>query len=96
VNGKIGSGDYTVYYSAGKCAERGLAIVVYKIVVRIVFKKIVYDRIIANKLDAKPINILMIQVYMLTSEHEDDGVEELYCVIEEILEGDGKGKQSPL
>ena len=32
----------------------------------------------------------MIQVYMPTSEHEDDEGEELYGVIEEILE-DGKG-----
>jgi hypothetical protein len=28
----------------------------------------------------------MIQVYMPTSEHEDDAVEELYGIIEEILE----------
>jgi len=28
---------------------------------------------------------------MLTSEHEDDEVEELYDIIEEILEEDGKG-----
>jgi exonuclease III len=49
------------------------------------------DRIIAIKLQAQPINILMMQVYMPTSEHEDDEVEELYGIIEEILEGDGKG-----
>jgi hypothetical protein len=54
--------------------------------VRSVAKKIVYnDRIIAIKLQAEPINILMIQVYMSTSEHGDDEVEELYSVIEEIL-----------
>ena len=32
---------------------------------------------IAIKLRAEPINILMMQVYMPTSEHEDDEVEEL-------------------
>ena len=37
------------------------------------------DRIIAIKLEAEPINILMMQVYMQTSEHEDE-VEELYDV----------------
>jgi len=38
-----------------------------------VVKKIVYnDRNIAIKLQAESINILVMQVYMPTSEHEDD------------------------
>jgi len=66
--------------------------VVHKTIVRSVVKKIVHnDRIITIKLQAEPINILMMQVYMSTSEHEDDEVEELYDIIEEILEEDGKG-----
>ena len=61
--GEIRSGDYTVYYSGGECAEKGVAIVVRKSVVRSVVKKIVYnDRIIAIKLQEEPVNILMIQV----------------------------------
>jgi exonuclease III len=69
-----------------------VAIMVHRIVVRIVVKKIVYnDRIIAIKLQEEPINILMMQVYMPTSEHEDDEVEELYGIIEEIIESVGKG-----
>jgi len=55
------------------------------------FEILDHDRIIAIKLQSQPINILMIQVYMPTSEHEDDEAEELYGVIEEILEEDGKG-----
>ena len=56
--GKIRSGDYTVYYSGGEWDERGVAIVVHKSVVRIVDKKIVCnDRIIAIKLKAEPVNI---------------------------------------
>ena len=39
--GEIRSGDYTVYYSRGEQAERGVAIVVHKSVVRSVVKKIV-------------------------------------------------------
>ena len=67
-----------MYYSGGERAEKGVAIVMHKSVVRSVVKKIVYnDRIIAIKLQVEPINILMIQVYMPTSEHEDDEVEEL-------------------
>ena len=54
------------------------------------------DRIIAIKLEAEPINILMMQVYMPTSEHENDEVEELYDVTEEILEEDGKGETNTI
>jgi len=81
-----------VYYSRGERAEKGVAIMVHKSLVRSVVKKIVYnDRIIAIKLQAQPISILMMQVYMPTLEHEGDEVEELYDIIEEILEEDGKG-----
>jgi len=94
--GEIRSGDYTVYYSGGEQAEKGVAIVVYRSIVRSVVKKIAYnDRIIAIKLQAEPINILMMQVYMPTSEHEDDEVEGLYDITEEILEEDGKVTQTP-
>jgi len=94
---EIKSGDYTVYYSGGERAEKGVAIVVHKNVVRSVVKEIVYnDKIIAIKLQAEPINILMIQVHMPTSEHEDDEVEELYGVIEEILEEDGKANTNTI
>jgi exonuclease III len=76
--GEIRCGDYTVYYSGGERAEKGVAIVVHRSVVRSVVKKIVYNnRIIAIKLQAEPINILMMQVYLPTSGHEDDEVEEL-------------------
>jgi exonuclease III len=95
--GEIRSGDYTVYYSGRERAEKCVAIVGHKSVVRNVVKKIVNnDRNIAIKLQAEPINILMIQVYMPTSEHEDDKVEELYGVIEEILEEDGKGNKNTI
>ena len=67
-------------------------IVVHKSVVRSVVKKTVCnDRIIALKLKAKPVSILIIQVYMPTSEYEDDEVEKMYDTIEEILEEDGTG-----
>ena len=39
--GAIRSGDCTVYYSRGERAERGVAIVVYKSIMRSVVKKIV-------------------------------------------------------
>ena len=53
-----------MYHSGGERAEKCVAIVVHKGILRSVVKKIVYDdRIIAMKLKAEPINILMMQVY---------------------------------
>jgi len=76
--GEIRSGDYTLYYSGGEWAERGVAIVVHKSIMRSVVKKIVCnDRIIALKLKAEPVSILIMQVYIPTSEYEDDEVEKL-------------------
>jgi hypothetical protein len=49
------------------------------------------DRIIAVKLNAEPVNILIVQVYMPTSDYEDEAVKELYDRIEDVLEEDGKG-----
>jgi exonuclease III len=88
--GKIKSGDCKMYYSGGERTENDVAIVVHKSVVGGVVKKIAYnDRIIAIKLQAEPIYFFIMQVYMPTSEYEDDEAEK--CdIIEEILEEDGK------
>jgi hypothetical protein len=57
----------------------------HKSIVRRVVKKTVYnDRIIALKLKAEPVSILIMQVYLPTSEYEDDEVENFYDTLEEI------------
>ena len=84
--GEIRSGDYTVYYPGGERAERGVAIVVHKSLVRSVVKKIVCnDRIIAFKLKAEPVSILIMQVYMPTSEFEDGEVENSKTQLKKFL-----------
>jgi hypothetical protein len=45
--GVIRSGDYTLYYSGGEKAERGVAVVVHKSIVTSVAKIVCNDRIIA-------------------------------------------------
>ena len=74
--GEKRNGDYTVYYSGGEWTQwcsNGVAMVVHKSIVRSVVEKIVCnDRIIAIKLKAEQVNILLMQVYMQTSEYEDD------------------------
>ena len=88
-------GVYTVYYSGGERAERDVAIVVHKSVVRSVVKKIVYnDRIIAIKLKAEPVNVLIVQVYMPTSDYEDDEVENCVIQLKKFLRKMEKGTQT--
>jgi nitrogen regulatory protein PII len=56
--GEIRNGDYTVYYSGGERAERGIAIVMHKSIVRRAVTEIVCnDRIIALKTKAEPVRI---------------------------------------
>jgi len=82
--GEIRGGDYTVCYSGGEWAERGVTIVVHRSIVKSVVKKIVCnDRIIAL-LKVKPISILIMQVYMPISEYEDDEVKKLYTQLKKF------------
>jgi len=84
--GKISSGDYTVYYSGGEGAERCKVKVVQTSVDRSAVNKIMCnDRIIALKIKAEPVCILLVQVYMPTSEYKYEELEAPYNIINEIL-----------
>jgi hypothetical protein len=50
------------------------------------------DRIIALELKAEPASIVLVQVYMSTSEYQDDQVDEMYNITEAVLEEDKKGE----
>jgi len=50
-------------------------------------------RIIAIKIDTKPVNAFINQVYMPTSGHGDDEIEEIYEQIEEVIKL-SKGKDN--
>jgi exonuclease III len=62
----------------------------------VIKKTVCNDRIIALNLKAEPVSILILQVYIPTSEYGDDEVEELYDIIKEILEGDEKGETNTI
>jgi len=67
-----------MYYAGGERAEKSVAIVVHKSIMRSVVKKtLCNDRIIAFTIKAEPVIILSVRVYMPISEYEDDEVEEL-------------------
>ena len=56
-----------MYYCEGERAERDVAIVVHKSILRSAVKKgVCNDRIIATKLKAEPVNVLIVQAYMPT------------------------------
>ena len=46
---------------------------------------LVSDRIIVVKVQADPVDLVIVQVYMPTSAHEDEEVNEVYNMIEEIV-----------
>ena len=69
-----------------------MAIVLDKEMAKRVLKvDMVSDRIISVKIQADPVDLVIIQVYMPTSAHEDDEVDEIYDRIEELIAKD-KGK----
>ena len=50
------------------------------------------DRLMFVKISAKHVDIVLVQVYMPTTNHGDDEIEKLYEEISEILHQDGRGK----
>jgi hypothetical protein len=85
-----------VFYAGGERAERGIASSGAYSIMRSVVKKIVCnDRIIALTIKTESVIVPVVQVYMPISEYEDE-VEELYNIIEEILEDDGKGETNSI
>ncbi|KDR20391.1 Craniofacial development protein 2 [Zootermopsis nevadensis] len=76
-----------MYYSGGESAERGVAIVMQKWIKKSIIKvQACSDRLMYIKLNVDPVDILIMQVYMPTSDHDDEEVEIIY----ERTEGRGK------
>ena len=44
------------------------------------------------KISAKPVDTVLVQVYMPTTNHDDDVIEKLYEEISEILHQEGRGQ----
>ena len=90
------SGDYTdgeirIIYSGGERAERGVAILVKGKIRKTVERyECISDRIMWLKLKGEKVDTSIIQVYMPTSEHPDEEIDEMYDAIEEILENEIK------
>ena len=86
------SDDYRTIFAGGNNNHRGVTFALSKDAARdVITIKQMSDRILLIRLNAKPVNITIIQVYMPTTKHEEEEVEDTYSIIDELLkETDGK------
>ena len=84
--GEFESDGYRVLYAGEKECQRGVAIILDRTCANKVSSVERYgDRIILVKLQAEPVNMCIVQIYMPTSEHSDEEVEQIYDQIEELI-----------
>ena len=85
--GDFVSDGVRVMYSGGKESQRGVAVIVDSETAKRVTKVIPHsDRMMLVRIKAEPVDIVVIQVYMPTSDHEDEEVEGMYEELEELME----------
>jgi hypothetical protein len=81
-----------MFYSGRVKAAKDVAVVLRNDIVKRLTKVECYiDRLMFVKTSAKPVDIVLVQVYMPTTNH-DDKIEKLYEEISEILHQEGRGQ----
>ena len=86
--GEFNSDDHYIYYCGEESLRRnGVAILVKKRVHNAVLGcNLKNDRMISVRFQGKPFNITVIQVYALTSNAKEAGVEQFYEDLQDLLE----------
>ena len=86
--GEFNSDDHYIYYCGQESLRRhGVAIIVYKRLRNAVLGcNLKNDRLISVRFQGKPFNITVIQVYVPTSNAEEDEVEKFYEDLQDLLE----------
>ena len=86
--GEFNSDDHYIYYCGQESLRRnGVAIMVNKRVLNAVFEcNLKNDRMISVRFQGKPFNIMIIQVFALTSNAEGAEVEQFYEDLQDLLE----------
>ena len=80
-------------HSGGAESQYGVAIILNKRSANTVEKiRFEGERLLLVKLKGKPVDICIIQLYMPTSEHKEEVVDEMYERVEELLDSETKGK----
>jgi exonuclease III len=89
--GELISGEVKMIFSGKVKGQNGVAIVLGKRVKNCVKSiELVSDRLMMVRLRAEPKDVVFIQVYMPTSAHTDEEVEDLYSQIEEMIRREEK------
>jgi len=90
-SGDIVSDKYRVIYSGGQQSQRGVCVILDETTSRCVNQvKYISDRLMMVRLNGEPVDIVIILVYMPTSDYEDEDVEEVYEQIEDLMRN-GRG-----
>ena len=86
--GEFNSDDHYIYYCGQESLRRnGAVIMVNKRVQNAALGcNLMNDRMISVRFQGKPLNIMVIQVYALTSNDEEDEVERFYEDLQDLLE----------
>jgi len=91
--GDFFSDEYRVIHSGKEGGQSGVAVILDKRTARSVLEiRYEGDRILMVKLKGKPVDIIIIQVYMPTSDYDEEAVETMYEQIEELLDKETVGK----
>ena len=85
---EFNSDDHYIYYCGQESFRRnGVAIIVNKRVWNVVFRcNLKNDRTNSVRFQGKPLNIMIIQVYALTSNAKEAEVEQFYEDLQDLLE----------
>src|SRR6476619_7230065 len=92
--GDFVSDGYRVMYAGCPTCQRGVAVIAEaKVAERVTEIDRFGDRIVVLKVKPDPVDMVIVQAYLLTTDYEDEEVEKLYDQLEEIL-GKQKGTHS--
>ena len=84
--GDFMSNNIRVIYAGGNESQRGVAVLLDNETAKRVTTVVQHsDRLILVKIQAEPVDIVIIQVYMPTSTHSDEEVEDVYEQLEELM-----------
>ena len=84
--GDFMSNNIRVIYAGGNESQRGVAVLLDNETAKRVTTVVQHsDRLILVKIQAEPVDIVIIQVYMPTSNHSDEEVEDAYEQLEELM-----------